>query len=1450
MKKQFLRILSFILISVTLVSAFALTFMVGAEDVPNVPTLAADVPEDEVVIAEQDYENTDVNKQFAIGWEASFDKQIVGMPDIKEIDGYSSGKVAVLDYKSRDWSKFVGNTSGGSVNITYPAGILYTGTSSKSDRLDYVPSKNDGYVFTIDFCNVTGFGGEYLWVCIYGADRNKIRGYQFESSNFDQGVWYRIKIVATKDGYTVTKTSLSGENIGKTEPLPYSSNVVSTSRTNQISVNMYPVKEGDISEERKSACFMIDNISLTTTGYKADAYDKVITEQDYENITLNTAHTYDDRNARTVPIVDSGIPELGKVADFNYADLKWSSASTNGYGGGRYYDAKSQVLPFVPSENDGFTVSFNFRNVTGYGGDDLWICVYNGEPGTTTSRGFRINTAQFDTGIWYAVKVTRKGNDWIATKTAITGDDAGTTTELIIQKKTAISTSTYNRVCYAFYNVDDTGTDENGQPTARREAHYQLDNFKLTTPVMPAIKLSFTPNEALPEGSVPMLIAYDTEGKVTAVTTGNVTSKSPTANAEFDITGNLSAYTSAASIKAVWWESLDGAKPLTKELDITDRIATSAKKSGESLTIDLDVSVNPSTTDTMSIMAYTVPYTYTDANIPDYDANKHKLIYADQSTSPYTKLIYDIDAYDMATEDIVVIINNGTEKKVTLLERVTPTAITNIVIQLGADQSKLNFTWYSVSDDIGEIVYAKESELVNGKLPADAKVAVADRTPSIKTNYYGNKGTIDGLEAGTTYYYVIRNGADETEPMPITTAGGSSFSFVFAGDPQIGRGYGNDASQNISCIEGDGVAWGRTLSQIVNAREFQGVSFLMSAGDQINTYLQDYEKHLLQWDAYTNHEELKSLPTVTVLGNHDNEPYSIYPYQTNQPNMLTKPDGSYYGETWETWGISTVKSADYYFTYNNVLFIVLNTNTFTARDDSDAATAKDRAAAEEHAAFIEAVMEKEAGREFNWTIVLYHQSPFGSSYHGNYKVNADGTYKRDEQYAFLNMREFLIPVLYENGVDLILSGHDHSYARSHVLKPVKDEFGNYTTESVISAYEDGSYVFEDGTTEPKFITWRDANGDVYTDLKVSSKPISVTNPDGIVHITGATSSGSQPNAAEFEHPYNAVKSTANTRQISRIDITEDSLTIVTYNLGTKTTDNITLIDTFTIYHTEEAPENPKETAISGASLQIGSDLSMKYYVTLADAIDPSRLSMRFTMNGKTSVTSDYEIIGERYVFTFLGIAPQMMGDNITAELLLDGEVICVKDNYSVKANLLSILEKSDDEALDVLIADLINYGASAQKYVGYNTDALVNEGLTLEGSTIIPTEEDLNRSATESLDKDRFAVAVGVRFDYANKIYVKLNLPSTDGVSVYINSEKADITHYSGNTYIAYSSDIRTTDFDTEYYISIVYGGVEIQNVTYSVNSYAYTMYEDAAIGELALALYRLGVSSDIYKSK
>lgn len=274
-----------------------------------------------------------------------------------------------------------------------------------------------------------------------------------------------------------------------------------------------------------------------------------------------------------------------------------------------------------------------------------------------------------------------------------------------------------------------------------------------------------------------------------------------------------------------------------------------------------------------------------------------------------------------------------------------------------------------------------------------------------------------------------------------------------------------------------------------------------------------------------------------------------------------------------------------------------------------------------------------------------------------------------------------------------------------------------------------------------------------------------------------------------------------------------------------------------------------DSGFTGASLNVAADLSLRYHALLENGGDG--YTVRFTMDGKEVVVNGVAD-GGKFVFSFCGIAPQCMGDTIKAELLYNGEVIDVIEEYSVKQYVISALAlHSTDTELCRLLSDMLYYGAAAQKYVSYKTDALVTDGVAgiLSALDTVPSDSDKNRSLVteDGADTSVEFIAAGVRFDYNNRIYVKLTTADITNVTVTVGGAELEIISLGNNTYIAYSDGISALDFDVEISFELRRGGTLIQTLTYTVNTYAWDKQDNDKIGELALALYRYGESAKEY---
>lgn len=259
---------------------------------------------------------------------------------------------------------------------------------------------------------------------------------------------------------------------------------------------------------------------------------------------------------------------------------------------------------------------------------------------------------------------------------------------------------------------------------------------------------------------------------------------------------------------------------------------------------------------------------------------------------------------------------------------------------------------------------------------------------------------------------------------------------------------------------------------------------------------------------------------------------------------------------------------------------------------------------------------------------------------------------------------------------------------------------------------------------------------------------------------------------------------------------------------------------------------PSKAVFSGASLTLGTNLAMNYFVTLPKDGVIDGYSVKFTLNGVETVVDTYTEVNGEYVFTLAGIGPQNYQDEITAELVYGGATIYTKDAYTVEASLNGYVADEDTKAL---AEATLAYCAAAKAYV---SDEITSTE-KVEG-----TVAETGKSITNNVK----VTAVGVNFDYVNKIYVKLN----DEASVkFGDNDAVNVTDG-----IAYSDALTALQFNDT--VTIVVDNTT--TVTYSVNAYAYTIYTKYVNAEdltekqlemynLAVTLYNYGAAAKAYKA-
>ena len=279
---------------------------------------------------------------------------------------------------------------------------------------------------------------------------------------------------------------------------------------------------------------------------------------------------------------------------------------------------------------------------------------------------------------------------------------------------------------------------------------------------------------------------------------------------------------------------------------------------------------------------------------------------------------------------------------------------------------------------------------------------------------------------------------------------------------------------------------------------------------------------------------------------------------------------------------------------------------------------------------------------------------------------------------------------------------------------------------------------------------------------------------------------------------------------------------------------------------------------AGAMLNLGATLTLDYYVsTEADVNDTF---MRFTSSSGrvTEVTGAYDETYKMYKYTYTGINPQCMTDSIDAELFhKDGSLLGKHENYSVGLYCERQMNKSAEslgysvgqyESFRTLLADMLVYGAEAQKYKEYRLEYLADGPAWVKAHKSDFGVPKGVKEISGNADSENRVRSLGVHIANVNKILFKLVL--TDDAKVLVNDEeisRSELILNADGTYTYYSPDLKATEFDKVFTVKILQGENVLSTVSYNVYAYVQSKYDDETVGGIAKALFNYGNSAKAY---
>ncbi|MDZ8170715.1 metallophosphoesterase family protein [Microbacterium xanthum] len=307
-----------------------------------------------------------------------------------------------------------------------------------------------------------------------------------------------------------------------------------------------------------------------------------------------------------------------------------------------------------------------------------------------------------------------------------------------------------------------------------------------------------------------------------------------------------------------------------------------------------------------------------------------------------------------------------------------------------------------------------------------------------------HSAVIDGLSPETTYEYRVGTGEHVSDWFSFTTAAESgAFTFIGFGDAQ------NDLTEGFTPV-----------AQMAFA-DVPEAAFALHPGDLINNSDRD-----VQWAEWFRAQEpfTATIPTITTPGNHEysgDQPLTQYHEHVTQPlngPVATAEDA--YTRAFEEEIAEHLAESAFYVDHQGARIISLDDNPGSGVTefipDEVPACELERC---ESAIEIFLRMQGEwlgdvlAENPHPWSIVTFHQPVFSTS---------EG---RDNALV----RNAWLPILEEHDVDLVLTGHDHSYGRGHLI----------ANETDLDGVQTGP-VYAVSVSGPKMYTLSDPDDNIWT----------------------------------------------------------------------------------------------------------------------------------------------------------------------------------------------------------------------------------------------------------------------------------------------------------------------------------------------------------------------------------
>ena len=340
--------------------------------------------------------------------------------------------------------------------------------------------------------------------------------------------------------------------------------------------------------------------------------------------------------------------------------------------------------------------------------------------------------------------------------------------------------------------------------------------------------------------------------------------------------------------------------------------------------------------------------------------------------------------------------------------------------------------WQSENKFVGVVRYG----ITPGQLNKIQREAVSDEEHEIR---------LRDLKPATKYFYSVGDGNKEsfkgqafwfkTSPeIKTSQTNNEPVRFWVTGD----QGYPNIIQDQVRDAM---LGWIKQNPRSIN--NSSAIDFWLTTGD--NAYRSGSNEQFQAGFFEPYKSILRNTPVWPIYGNHDARRWVFF-------DLFTFPTKA------ESGGVASGSEHYYSFDYANIHFVILDSEGSELDVDGEMLNWLKRDL-------------KETKQQ--WLITFLHHPPYTKGSH-----NSDN--KWDSSGRLFTVRENILPLLEEAGVDLVLSGHSHMYERSDLINCHYDVSSTFTTAMVRDKSKENKYTKKENNISAN-------SGTIYTVIGSSSK---------------------------------------------------------------------------------------------------------------------------------------------------------------------------------------------------------------------------------------------------------------------------------------------------------------------------------------------------------------------------